>query len=73
MRSDLQTIHDWNASCQILREAVDAGVIGWDFGETVDETIISEAALNYMDANFSIDRVPNSGEQESAAARMFFG
>src|SRR4030042_3259628 len=66
MRSDLQTIHDWNASCQILREAVDAGVIGWDFGETVDQTIISEAALNYMDANFCIDRAPNSGEQESA-------
>lgn len=64
MRSDLQPLHDFNASQVIMREAVEAGLIDWTFGAATEESIITPATIEFIEQSF--EGSTNSADLENA-------
>ena len=66
MRSDLQHIHDFNASQQVLREAIEDGVVNCEIGQKDYESLITVRTIEFAEVAFVATNAKNTADFENA-------
>lgn len=66
MRRDLQHLHDFNASQEVLREAIAAGLVNTNIGQQDYPLLITAGVLEFAEAAFSDSAATNTADWENA-------